>query len=175
MNTLEQSLCQIPNFSYIHERLFSSALPNAEQLHQIKEYGCNIIINIAPNDASPHLEHEDRLCLDLGLQYIQIPIDWEIPSAEQCLLVLDLIDHLVQEQIVWIHCAKNYRVSCLMYLYRQFYMDIDMPDAMKMLHQIWEPNETWTGLLHSVALQLQGRKATKELEQSLTESHHLTE
>ncbi len=46
-------------------------------------------------------------------------------------------------------------------------MNMDMPTAQEYLHQLWEPNETWTGLIHAVALQLQGRKATQELELSL--------
>lgn len=65
----------------------------------------------------------------LGLNYIHIPIDWDIPCSEQCLFILDLIDHLVHNEIVWLHCTQNMRVSCLMYLYRQFYMDMDMPTA----------------------------------------------
>ena len=173
MTTLEQSLSQIPTFSIIHEHLFSSAQPSAEQLKLIKEFGCSKVINLALTNASNHLENEDRICLDLGLNYIHIPIDWEMPSAEQCLLVLDLIDHLVQNEIVWIHCAKNKRVSCLMYVYRQFYMNMDMPTSQDLLHEIWEPNETWTGLIHSITLQLQGRKATLELQQSLQQADHL--
>lgn len=173
MTTLEQSLSQIPAFSIIHEHLFSSAQPSAEQLKLIKEFGCSTVINLALTNASNYLENEDRICLDLGLNYIHIPIDWEMPSAEQCLLVLDLIDHLVQNEIVWIHCAKNKRVSCLMYVYRQFYMNMDMPTSQDLLHEIWEPNETWTGLIHSITLQLQGRKATLELQQSLQQADHL--
>ena len=51
-------------------------------------------------------------------------------------------------------------------------MNLDMPAAQELLHQIWEPNETWTGLIHSITLQLQGRKATQELQQSLINSNH---
>ena len=90
-----------------------------------------------------------------------------LEEREFDLLVLDLIDHLVKEQMVWVHCTQNYHVSCLIYLYRQYYMNMDMPTAQEYLHQLWEPNETWTGLIHAVALQLQGRKATHELELSL--------
>lgn len=173
MTTLEQSLSQIPAFSIIHEHLFSSAQPSVEQLKLIKEYGCSTVINLALTNAPNHLENEDRICLDLGLNYIHIPIDWETPSAEQCLLVLDLIDHLVQNEIIWVHCSKNDRSSCLMYVYRQFYMNMDMPTSQDLLHEIWEPNETWTGLIHTITLQLQGRKATLELQQSLQQVDHL--
>ncbi|MGY5393524.1 protein tyrosine phosphatase family protein [Acinetobacter sp. NigerLNRRAM0016] len=172
MNQLENALSHIDHFQFIHEHLFSSGQPTIEQLKLIKEYGITTVINLALNDADNHLPHEDRACLELGLNYIHIPILWDTPSDEQCMLVLDMLDHLVQEQMVWVHCAKNLRVSSLMYLYRQYYMDMDIATAQDLLHTVWEPNETWTGLIHAVALQLQGRKATKELQQSLMSAGH---
>ncbi|QXW27285.1 protein tyrosine phosphatase family protein [Acinetobacter johnsonii] len=172
MNEIENGLSQIENFQFVHEHLFSSGQPSAEQLQLIKEYGVTTVINLALTDASNHLDSEDRICLELGLNYIHMPILWDTPSDDQCLLALDMIDHLVQEQMVWVHCSKNFRISSLMYLYRQYYMNIDMPAAQELMYQIWEPNETWTGLIHAVSLQLQGRKSTQELQQSLIHPNH---
>lgn len=172
MNEIENALSHIENFQFIHEHLFTSAQPTAEQLKLIKEYGVTTIVNLGLSDAEQHLDHEDKICLNLGLNYIQLPISAETPSDDQCLLALDMLAHLVQERMVWVHCSKNYHVSSLMYLYRQYYMDMDMPMAQELMHSIWEPNETWTGLIHAVALQLQGRKATKELQQSLIHPDH---
>lgn len=167
MNEIETALSQIENFQFIHDHLFSSGQPTTEQLKLIKEYGVSTIINVALTDSGPYGLHEDKICLDLGLNYIQLPISSDMPSDNQCLLALDLLDHLVKEQMVWVHCSQNYHVSCLMYLYRQYYMDVGLPTAQDYLYRIWEPNATWTGLMHAVALQLQGRKATQELELSL--------
>lgn len=164
---LEQVLSQTPHFQYIHERLFTSGQPSAIQLQHIKEYGISTVINIALSTSPDHLAHEDQICLDLGLNYIQLPILWDMPNPEQAIFALDTINFLVQEQLVWIHCSDNYRVSVLMYLYRKFYMDIEQDVAHEQLEQVWQPNDTWTGLMHSVALQLQGRKATHELQQSM--------
>lgn len=172
MNEIETELSQIDNFQFVHEHLFTSSQPTAEQLKLIKEYGVSTVINVAVSDSEQNLAHEDKICLELGLNYMQLPISWEMPSDDQCLLVLDIIEHLVERQSVWIHCSKNYHVSSLMYLYRQYFMDMDMPTAQELLHQIWEPNETWTGLIHAVALQLQGRKATQDLQRSLINPDH---
>lgn len=172
MNELETELSHIANFQFVHEHLFTSGQPTAEQLQHIKEYGVDTVINLAFNDAEPHLAHEDKICVELGLNYIQIPISWDTPADDQCLFVLDMIAHLVQEKMVWVHCAKNMRVSSLMYLYRQYFMDIDMPTAQELMHEIWEPNETWTGLIHAVSLQLQGRKSTIDLQHSLMNADH---
>ena len=167
MNDIETQLSQIKNFQFIYERLFSSGQPTAEELKQIKEYGIGTVINLAESDAEHALPHEDKICLDVGLNYIQLPISWETPSSDQCLLLLDLVNHLLESQMVWVHCSNNNHVSSLMYLYRQYFMDVDIATAQDFLHDIWKPNETWTGLIHAVSLQLQGRKATQDLQQAL--------
>lgn len=172
MNELETHLSQIKHFQFVHEHLFTSGQPSAEDFAQIKAYGVTTIINLALNDAQQHLPHEDQICLDLGLNYLQIPISLETPSPHQCILVLDLIDNLVGEQMLWLHCENNQQVSSLMYVYRQYYMNMDMPTAQALLHDVWEPDSTWTGLIHAVTLQLQGRKATQELNLSLMKADH---
>lgn len=94
MNNLEQALSQTLNFQYIHERLLSSGQPTVEELKLIKAYGMNTVINLALSDASNALEHEDKICLELGLNYIQLPIHWELPDPEQALFVLDTLNFL---------------------------------------------------------------------------------
>ena len=173
MNELETRLSQIKHFQFVHEHLFTSGQPTAEDLAQIKAYGVTTIINLAlTNEAKPNLAHEDQICLDLGLNYLQIPISLHTPSPDQCILVLDLIDHLVGEQMLWLHCENNQQVSSLIYVYRQYYMNMDMPTAQELLHKVWEPDSTWTGLIHAITLQLQGRKATQELNLSLMKADH---
>lgn len=164
---LEKMLSQVPHFQYVHEHLFTSGQPSQLELKYIKEYGITTVINLALSNATDHLAHEDHICLDLGLNFIQLPILWDLPNPEQAIFALDTIHFLVQGQAVWVHCSNNYRVSALIYLYRQFYMNIDQDEAYRLLENIWQPNDTWTGLIHNVALQLQGRKATYELQQSL--------
>lgn len=172
MTDLEYTLSLIPHFDYVHEHLFCSGQPSAEQLQLIKEYGCSTVINLALSNAPTTLVHEDQICLELDLNYIHIPLNLERPSADQAILVLELLDHLVQQQTVWLHCGNNQQCSSLIYLYRLYYMNMDMATAQDHLHKIWEPNDTWTGLIHAVSMQLQGRKATLELQQALVAEHH---
>ena len=160
-----QDISQILNYVPVHEHLATSGQPTAEQLNWIKAEGFTTIINLALTDASNHLPLEDRLCLELGLDYIQIPLLWDQPSTSAGLLVLDMVAHLVQEQKVWLHCAMNMRVASLMYLYRQFYMGMSLPEADVLLEDIWQPDETWTGFIHALRLQLQARQSTLEIQQ----------
>lgn len=167
MSELEthNKLPNILNFVAVHDHLATSGQPTAEQLAWIKENGFTTVVNLALTDASNHLPLEDRICLELGMDYIQVPLLWDQPSTSAGLFVLDLIAHLVQEQKVWLHCAKNYRVASLMYLYRQFYMGVSMPDADAMLEEIWQPDDTWTGFIHALRLQLQARQSTREIQE----------
>ena len=167
MTSLENQniLEQISHYVPVHEHLATSGQPTAEQLEWIKAEGFTTVVNLALTDASNHLALEDRICLELGLDYVQIPLLWDQPSTSAGLLVLDLIDHLVTEQKVWLHCALNMRVASLMYLYRQFYMGMSLPEADVLLEEIWQPDETWTGFIHALRLQLQARQSTREIQQ----------
>ena len=111
MNELETQLSQIKKFQFVHERLFTSGQPTADELKLIKEYGIGTVINLAESDAEHALPHEDKVCLDIGLNYIQLPISLETPSSDQCLLFLDLLDHLLESQMVWVHCSNNNHAS----------------------------------------------------------------
>src|SRR5690554_5678852 len=114
MNELETQLSQIKKFQFVHERLFTSGQLTADELKLIKEYGIGTVINLAESDAEHTLPHEDKICLDIGLNYIQLPISLETPSSDQCLLFLDLLDHLLESQMVWVHCSNNNHASSLM-------------------------------------------------------------
>lgn len=166
MKNLEQILSHTLKFQYIHTHLFTSGQPTKDEFEAIKEYGVSVVINLALSTTTGALPYEDQSCLDLGLRYIQLPLDADMPNPEQALFILDTIDFLVRENLVWVHCAENKKVSALMYLYRQYYLGMDLPTAQTLLHHVWEPDDTWTGLMHTVALQLQGRKATEELQAS---------
>ena len=67
MTSLEQALSEIPSFSLVHEHLFSSAQPTAEQLQQIKEYGCSTVINLATSKSENHLAKQDQICFNSSL------------------------------------------------------------------------------------------------------------
>ena len=155
------NISEILNVQKIHNNLYSSGQPTVQQLELICQAGVSTVINLALNDADNSLirQHiyEDRALLELGMHYIHLPILWDCPSASQALFALKAIHHL-QDQLVWVHCAKNWRASSLMYLYRRFYMKMPIEKADELLHQVWEPDETWTGLINAVAMQLQAEQ-----------------
>lgn len=151
----------LSNVQKIHDNLYSSGQPTVQQLELICQAGVSTVVNLALNDATNSLMrqqiYEDRTVLEMGMHYIHLPLLWDCPSASQALFALKAIHHL-QDQLIWVHCAKNWRVSSLMYLYRRFYMNMPIEQADELLHQIWQPDETWTGLINAVAMQLQAEQ-----------------
>ncbi len=146
-------LSQIGQVQQVHGLLISSGQPSIEALIQIREAGYQNIINLALQDASNALPHEDRIVLQQGMDYYHLPLLWDQPSVSQGLVILELLHHL-REQPTWVHCALNKRVSCLIYLYRRYYMGVDLPTAQQLLEQIWQPDATWTGWMFAVEQQL---------------------
>lgn len=155
------NISDILNVQKIHDHLYSSGQPTLQQLELICQAGVSTVVNLALTDASNSLIqqsiHEDRVVLELGMNYIHLPLLWERPCATQAFLALKLIHHL-QDQPVWLHCTENWCVSSLMYLYRRFYMKMPIEQADELLHQIWQPDATWTGLINAVAMQLQAEQ-----------------
>ena len=151
----------LSNVQKVHDNLYSSGQPSVQQLELICQAGVSTVVNLALNDTDNSLmrQHicEDRTVLELGMHYIHLPLLWDCPSASQALFALKSIHHL-QDQLIWVHCSKNWRVSSLMYLYRRFYMNMPIEQAEELLHQVWEPDETWTGLINAVAMQLQAEQ-----------------
>ncbi len=143
----------ILNPQQVHPLLVTSGQPDLEILIQIREEGFQNIINLALQDASHALPHEDRIVLQQGMDYYHLPLLWDQPSVSQGLVILELVHHL-REQPTWLHCSLNKRVACVIYLYRRYYMGIDLPTAQALLEQIWQPDPTWTGWMFAVEQQL---------------------
>ena len=141
-NTLEHIMAYAP----IHARLASSGQPNPVQFELIAQAGFEVVINLALTDASNVLHGEDRLILELGMDYINLPILFDRPSTRQITRVLQLL-HDLRDQKVWLHCALNYRVSSVIYLYRVLYLGMDPTEARVLLEQVWVPDEIWQGVM----------------------------
>ncbi|MDE2419871.1 MAG: protein tyrosine phosphatase family protein [Gammaproteobacteria bacterium] len=140
------ALADILAFQYIHENLSTSGQPSFDELALIADAGFEVVINLALTDASNVLVGEDRRVLELGMDYINLPLLFDRPSYTQALRALDTLKSL-QDKKVWLHCALNMRVSSLMYMYRIHHLMIDEADAKALLSQIWIPNAEWSEII----------------------------
>ncbi len=130
----------------VHERLATSGQPTLAQFELIAQAGFRTVINLALTDASNAVAGEDRRVLELGMDYVHLPLLFAAPTVSQALRVLQLLDTLQSEK-VWLHCALNMRVSSLIYLYRTHFLAIDVSEAQALLQEIWTPDVVWSDLI----------------------------
>jgi protein tyrosine phosphatase (PTP) superfamily phosphohydrolase (DUF442 family) len=150
------ALSNILAFHFVHENLATSGQPSFDELNIIANAGFQIVINLALTDASNVLFGEDRRVLELGMDYINLPLLFDRPSYSQALCLLDLLKSL-QHQKVWLHCALNMRVSSLIYIHRVHHLMMDESDAKALLNQIWTPNAEWSEIIQRLDMHFLGQ------------------
>jgi protein tyrosine phosphatase (PTP) superfamily phosphohydrolase (DUF442 family) len=135
-------LQQIEAFLSISPTLATSGQPTTEQFSDIQSEGYSLIINLATPTSSNWNPDEQGIVKNLGMEYVGIPIDWESPTIQE----FEHLDNLLDtnpERKIWVHCAKNMRVSAMIYLYHRLRKGYTEETARRYLEQIWQPNETW--------------------------------
>ncbi len=138
----------IANFLQISDRLATAGQPTVEQYPAIVSAGYRVVINLALNDSPNALADEASLACQLGLAYIQIPVEWDAPTLADFQAFRAVMDAHPEEQI-FVHCAANKRVSAFVYLYR-LCQGVDEPIARQDLTKIWTLNEIWKKFIDRV-------------------------
>jgi protein tyrosine phosphatase (PTP) superfamily phosphohydrolase (DUF442 family) len=138
----EAALSEIYHFLQISETLATAGRPTEEQLALLKEAGYAVVINLAlPNQ--PHaLLNEAEVVAGLGMEYINIPVLFNSPTADDLERTMDALDAHA-DQKVFLHCMANYRVAVFVYLYRVLRLGVPREEAELQLYQVWQPNEVW--------------------------------
>jgi len=117
-------------------------MPDAEDFALMAQEGYEVVISLAEHSDSSVLQDEDTLVSSAGMRYIHVPIGFEAPALDDYALLSDLLRALYPRK-VWLHCAKNYRVSSIMCVYHVVELGKTQAQAEEILHLIWQPNEVW--------------------------------
>jgi protein tyrosine phosphatase (PTP) superfamily phosphohydrolase (DUF442 family) len=132
----------IYNFLPIGTQLATSGQPTTNQFSAIQRAGYSIIINLAPANVENALPNEATLVADLGMEYINIPVDFSNPSPQDFEKFVSLLQSHSNKKI-WVHCAANMRVSCFIFKYRTAILGTNPNLAQADLRKIWQPNAVW--------------------------------
>ena len=136
---------EVLNYFQVSPLLATSGQPTPTQFQQIAEAGYQVVINLALTKSSNAIEHEDSVVLANGMQYVHLPVSWEQPLLQDFLLFAQLLFSLKQKK-VWVHCAKNMRVSCFIYLYQLHILKQSPELASYPMSKIWQPEGAWAKL-----------------------------
>lgn len=142
MSQNSDHLSEIINFLQISDKLATAGQPTVKQFRAIADAGYETVINLALPTSDGAIANEAQLVQSLGMEYIAISVNWESPTMADLDEFLQAMEQR-QQQKIFVHCAKNMRVSAFVYLYRRLHLNCDHEQAIADLHKIWQPNETW--------------------------------
>ena len=143
------SLQTLPNYLQLDEHLHTSGQPSPVQLEALGSQGIRTVINLALPTSDNAVEKEAAIITGQGIRYLQIPVNWETPLADDYALFASLFP-LVNRSPLLIHCAKNMRVSAFIYLYRRVVGGLSHRSAAGSLQKIWTPTDQWFWFMNRV-------------------------
>lgn len=139
---------EILNYIKINDNISTSGQPSALEFESIAKSGFDVVINLALSNASNALENEDKCVSELGMTFIHIPVDFEEPTVKDLKIFLTLLYSLMTSgKKIWIHCAKNYRVSIFMYVYHKYILNTPIDKVDMRVFQEWTPSPKWQELM----------------------------
>lgn len=136
------------NTHQVFDWLWTSGQLSENDIAGLPALGIGAVINLALPTSSNALSAEAELVTRQGIAYIHIPVEWERPGLHQLEQFFGTLK-VFEGCNIWVHCAKNMRVSAFVYLYRRLCLgDLD-EDALHPMREVWVPNETWQAFIHN--------------------------
>ena len=139
-------MSKILNYIKINELISTSGQPKLEDFKHIANEGFEVVINLAVPTTSNSLENEDKIVSNLNMSYIHIPVSFENPKISDLKLFINILQSLGANK-VWIHCAKNYRVSAFMYVYHKYILHTPFEQIDLSIFDKWQPSLVWQELM----------------------------
>lgn len=154
----------ILNFFQIDDGLACAGQPKAEEFRQLADAGYRAVINLATEASTGHLPDEPALCAACGLEFLWLPVAWDAPRPEDYQVFARWLDtHRHRESKVLVHCAKNWRASLFVFLYRVLRQQADPARAWEDVLEVWEPDTVWLKLACDVLASAPGKDFTPPL------------
>jgi len=135
-----------PNLVVISERLTTSGQPPLAWLDKLKGNGYDAVIYLAPATVPDAVRDEPLTVSRQGLIFVNIPIRWEAPTAEDVRTFSAVLTALGQRK-VHVHCQLNYRASSMVFLHRTLVGGEDPGQAYDAVSRVWSPTGAWRRLL----------------------------
>jgi protein tyrosine phosphatase (PTP) superfamily phosphohydrolase (DUF442 family) len=134
------------NTHQVFDWLWSSGQLSQRDIAALPALGIETVINLALPTSTNALRGEAELITAQGITYIQIPVLWEKPEQRQLIQFFSTLETF-KDRKLWVHCAKNMRVSAFIYLYRRLRLGEAHDTALHPMREVWEPNETWRAFI----------------------------
>jgi protein tyrosine phosphatase (PTP) superfamily phosphohydrolase (DUF442 family) len=145
------------NFIRWREGLASSAQPSAAWLATVKDLKYDVLINLAPPQSHGSLANEGGIVAAKGVMYVNIPVDFTRPTAEDFRLFSEVMNASAGRN-VFVHCQANFRGSSFVFLYRVIHEGARVGDTWSKLQAVWVPEPQWKRFIEET-LRTHGKSA----------------
>ena len=134
------------NVHVVDDALWTSGQLSPADIERLPALGVEAVVNLALATSSNAVPGEADTVTALGLPYVQIPVPWEKPEQRHLQQFFGVMDAFTGRK-VWVHCAKNMRVSAFVYLWRRLRRGEPDHVARHPMAEVWEPNATWRAFI----------------------------
>jgi|SRR5689334_5407206 len=143
------------NFVQWRAGLASSGMPSRQWMSQAKDLGYDTVIDLMP----PHMHGQgERGILEAkGVRYVNIPVDFSRPSAEDFRRFSDALEENKGRNVL-VHCMINQRGSSFTFLYRVIHEGAPLRDSQEKLLGVWVPDRVWRRFIEET-LRANGKNA----------------
>ncbi|MFT5693947.1 MAG: protein tyrosine phosphatase (PTP) superfamily phosphohydrolase (DUF442 family) [Oceanicoccus sp.] len=150
LEDVDPTLDEITNFRQYSPSFSSAGQPTVAQFQRLKASGFERIIYIAfTNSGKNAIPEEDIIVKSLGMEYLQIPVDFQTPLPSEFYVFADALRRF-PDKVTLLHCQVNARASVFSFLYRVIYGGVSMAIAKDDLNTVWRPNEQWRNFVFTV-------------------------
>lgn len=151
-STAFADLDDISNYREYSGTFSSSGQPTRGQLQDAWVGGFERVVYLAFSDHETSLENEDRIAKELGMEYVNIPVNWGSPTSSDFNLFAGVMQSDPDKKTL-LHCQVNFRASSFSFLYRVIYENVSVAEAKADMNSVWTPNSVWTTLILEVLKQ----------------------
>ncbi len=146
---VDPALAAITNFRQYSPVFASAGQPTREQFTTIKENGFERVVYIAFTNNPNAVADEDIVVKGLGMEYMQIPVDFNNPLPADFYAFADSMRRNTDKKTL-LHCQVNARATAFSFLYRVIFENVPVATAKADMNTVWQPNEVWRDFIFTV-------------------------
>lgn len=146
---VDPALAAITNFRQYSPVFASAGQPTREQFTTIKENGFERVVYVAFTNNPNAVADEDIVVKQLGMEYMQIPVDFNNPLPADFYAFADSMRRNADKKTL-LHCQVNARATAFSFLYRVIFDNVPVATAKADMNTVWQPNEVWRDFIFTV-------------------------
>ncbi len=142
-------LSEITNFRQYSATFASAGQPTREQFQTLADNGFERVVYIAFTNNPNALPDADIVVKGLGMEYTQIPVDFNNPLPSEYYAFADSMARNEGRKTL-LHCQVNARATAFSLLYRVLDQDVPLAEAKADMNTVWQPNKVWRDLIFTI-------------------------